>query len=434
MNARNLNTQDLRQKYLRNYKRYSFVALTIVIALLPFIFVPAFSESIYFRAYHFYKFIFLFPATMCISFIYFIGRFLEGNFKLSSITKIEYSLCIMLVWLMLSTILSPYTHMALFGTLFRHQGFATIILYFLLFYIGFKTCNKEYVEKYIKVILIVSIPLSIYGILQYFNIEIFPTDYYRLARNSARSTFGNRNFTGSYASLMLGFATIQYLRTKKNIDLGISSILFTLLIATQTRGAWLGSAFAFIITAILFRGFFKKNLKQVLIVAIIFLTIFGFFNLNARTNMRLRSFQDEVKKITATDTSQIKSLGSGRGLIYIETVKILPRFIIIGSGPDTFSKSFNQDAWQKYYDKRVVNDAHNEYLHMWVTKGLPFLLAYMVLLFLILTSHYRNRKKSINILLFCGTLAYISQATFNITIIGVAPIFWATLGMNDWEV
>ena len=428
--------QGFRQRYVENYKKYSFIGLAICIAILPFIFIPAFSENLkYYDAYHFPKFIFLFPLTMYISLMYFAGRLLEGNFKLSSITKIEYPFYIMLLWLIFSTILSPHKDLVFTGFLVRHQGFATIISYLLLFYIGFKTCKREYVEKYMRMILILSIPLSIYGILQYFNIEFLPRDNYHIGRVAALSTFGNRNFTASYASLMLGFATIQYIRTKKNIDLMISAILFALLIATQTRGAWLGSGFAFIVTAIVFRHFLKENLKQVVTLSIAFIIILGLFNLDSRTNSRFASFSNEVKKITSADASQTESLGSGRGIIYLETLKILPQFMIIGSGPDTFSKSFNQEAWREYRNNEgaLVNDAHSEYLHIWVTKGFPFLLAYLILLLFILKAHYRNRKKSMNIVLFCGLLAYISQASFNIAIIGIAPIFWATLGMNDWE-
>lgn len=80
----------------------------------------------------------------------------------------------------------------------------------------------------------------------------------------------------------------------------------------------------------------------------------------------------------------------------------------------------------------IPDKAHNEYLQIAVTLGIPALIAYLIFLGMIIIPNlkYIFKQKYIFILLsIIGS--YLVQAFFNISTIGIAPIFWLTLGIID---
>ena len=82
----------------------------------------------------------------------------------------------------------------------------------------------------------------------------------------------------------------------------------------------------------------------------------------------------------------------------------------------------------------VIDKVHCEYLHIAVTTGIPSLVAYMVFLIIIakkILDKYKKDKN--NIIIFAiglSILSYLIQATFNVSVTHVAPIFWAMLGIG----
>lgn len=80
----------------------------------------------------------------------------------------------------------------------------------------------------------------------------------------------------------------------------------------------------------------------------------------------------------------------------------------------------------------IPDKAHNEYLQIAVTLGIPALIAYLIFLGMIIIPNlkYIFKQKYIFILLsIIGS--YLVQAFFNISTIGIAPIFWLCLGIID---
>ena len=81
-----------------------------------------------------------------------------------------------------------------------------------------------------------------------------------------------------------------------------------------------------------------------------------------------------------------------------------------------------------------VDRAHNEYLHIAVSSGIPALISYLVFTFLCLKKGFKLMKKDVRYLpYFTALSAYLVQAFFNISIVSVAYIFWIFLGINTNE-
>jgi O-antigen ligase len=105
---------------------------------------------------------------------------------------------------------------------------------------------------------------------------------------------------------------------------------------------------------------------------------------------------------------------------------------LLGSGPDTFGIVYPKDT---VFKGVTVDKAHNEYLQIAVTLGIPALLVYLFFTAHVLLTGLKaaSRMKGENQILLFGLLAicigYLTQAFFNISVITVAPFFWVILGI-----
>ena len=79
---------------------------------------------------------------------------------------------------------------------------------------------------------------------------------------------------------------------------------------------------------------------------------------------------------------------------------------------------------------QFIDKAHNEYLQIAATIGIPAMIVYLAFLAQILSSQKKKIfKDNATFILVIPIISYIVQAFFNISTIGVAPIFWALLGL-----
>ena len=109
----------------------------------------------------------------------------------------------------------------------------------------------------------------------------------------------------------------------------------------------------------------------------------------------------------------------------------------MGVGPDNLKNGIVKNVTDESFEfikahNGIPDKAHNEYLQIAVTLGIPALIAYLIFLGMIIIPNlkYIFKQKYIFILLsIIGS--YLVQAFFNISTIGIAPLFWLTLGIID---
>ncbi len=145
-------------------------------------------------------------------------------------------------------------------------------------------------------------------------------------------------------------------------------------------------------------------------------------------------FSDSYKIVSNQSTGHE---GSSRFFIWKKSLPLVKEYFWIGSGPDTFAFVFPDDAEKKeVFGDMIVDKAHNEYLQMAITLGVPALLTYLFLLFIILRNAFQalkrvcEQEKIILFGLISAILGYLVQAFFNISVIPVAPLFWSILGIT----
>lgn len=329
----------------------------------------------------------------------------------------------------LSTIFSIDIYQSIVGGAFREEGFAAISCYIFIYFIASRF--YRFSERHVKYVVITAVLIASIAVVQYLSFNPLKMRFivWNLMHNGDYSTIGHRNFIGSYFTLILPLSIFLYIYRGKMWYLIASGIIFLGLLSMTTRSSWI----AFIIYIILIGYFaykYKFNIKRYLGICLLFIVISLFFNLstNNQTAKRFNSITNDINIILSNSDIEAKQrTGTGRVYIWLKVLKIIPKHPILGSGPDTLGITFMNEFKISNIDK-----AHNEYLQIAATLGIPSLLVYLAFIFALAIKSLKAIKNNIMIVpLFCCIMGYLVQACFNISVVSVAPIFWALLGISS---
>lgn len=394
--------------------------ILIITSIVPLIITP-WSKDYYYHPK--ITLIYILCLIMAVLYLTVLKRY-----KIKKETE-DYLLGIYIVIILISTIFAVNRLQALLGRPLREEGFAALLCYGVIYFIVSKyyTFNK----KHLIFLLLSASIIASYGIIQYFGYNIITPDVYRAnLSNQSYSTLGNRNFVGSYLVLALPLSIIGYLYTKKLFYLIVAMILYTCLLCTLTRGAWLG----FLCSMLFILWYVIKNklyIRRLVLISILFFVITIGFN-SISNGAIFGRFVSLGKDITAIANNNADSAGSNRMFIWKRAIKLIPERPIFGSGPDNFGIVFMnrfQNEVYKDWTYIYVDKAHNEYLQIATATGVPSLIIYLSFIFVILRKGIKKSKDNIYIIALLGSIiGYLTQAFFNISVVSVAPIFWVMLG------
>ena len=136
--------------------------------------------------------------------------------------------------------------------------------------------------------------------------------------------------------------------------------------------------------------------------------------------------------------------GSGRGYIWARTLPLLKKTWLLGFGPDTFVAHFPQHdtlGKLKYWNSGpglIFEKPHNHYLQIAVNIGGIGLIALLLLwggyLFdsakVYRQCDFSDNLEVVGVSILAGVMAYLVNSLFNDSLVGVAQLFWALLGMG----
>lgn len=409
----------------------------IINSIVPLIIWP-FGED-----YFYYPKIVLIYILIILEIIIVFILYKKNSIKLKFSTELI-PLILFGVMIILSAAYSQYKGQAFWGRPFRHEGAVAYISYFVIAYFSFVCVNSiDDAKIIIKFIMVSASIISIYGICQYLGADILQRDEIRKDWSfTSFATLGNPNFLGSYLSLLFPIAVCLYLNSKNKIAkytlLILNLLLFSALICTRTRSAWVGTVFSLFFIGIMF---LKRimNFKYKIIVILISLAALTYTLDTTHNGMISAKFNSLVADYNAiVNKDQYRSnIGSQRIFIWTRTMDYMFERPILGSGPDTFDKVFSmssEEAVHHFGSSEVyVDKAHNEYLQILVTMGFPALIFYIIFLFMLfIKSNFTVFRKGNNLYtvsLFSGIIAYIVQGFFNISVVSVAPVYWSIIGI-----
>lgn len=341
----------------------------------------------------------------------------------------------------LSTLFSIDKFTSFYGASQRYEGLLSICLFASVFLFSYRFFDIKKLEKIFLGIALVSWIASIYGILQHYLLDFLPRGFENINSQRSYSFFDNANFFGSYLVLIIMLSITLYLTSKNKKIVFISfltiSFAFISLIFSGTRSGWVG-----VFCGILFVTFYiiykRKYLwkKWILVLLTLGVILIG-INISEKDQYydRIGSVVSDTYKIASNQSSGQE--GSFRIFIWKKSLPLVKSNFWLGSGPDTFQYVFPNDIEKKnFFGDIIVDKAHNEYLQIAITMGVPALIAYIMLIAVVLrraflaTKFADNKEKVLLYGMISAIIGYLIQAFFNICVIPVAPLFWSILGLT----
>lgn len=154
--------------------------------------------------------------------------------------------------------------------------------------------------------------------------------------------------------------------------------------------------------------------------------------------------KSEIKTAEKADWKIFKMFGgfSGRGYIWSKSVPLVKHYLLLGSGPDTYTFVYPHDDVidQNYngYGNQIITKPHCMYLQTWIQTGGISLLAWLVFYFwyfvdsfrLYFRKEYKTFAEKLGVGLMIATASYMISGIANDSNPSVAPIYWAMLGIG----
>ncbi|MDD4900789.1 MAG: O-antigen ligase family protein [Patescibacteria group bacterium] len=272
----------------------------------------------------------------------------------------------------------------------RMEGVISLIylaIYLFLLQIFLK--DKQDWLFYIRLILIGSVLVSLYGLVQKFDIlPVFAAGVGRVA-----STIGNAAFLAGYLLITAGLGVYYYFNeSRKNykyLALAASGLNLIVLLLTSTRGAILGLAIGILVFILLNTIFLTGQIRKRFLVILIIIAALGltFFLFKGKLANSKIEFIKRIATISTADRSVSNRLTVWR--MALKDFKFHPYF---GIGMENFeviyNKYFTPNISENWFDR-----THNVYLDELMAGGALGLAAYLAILFYLFYLLFKKRRE-----------------------------------------
>lgn len=330
--------------------------------------------------------------------------------------------------------------------------------YFFLFYASTKIEMSKDVKFVILTFIVIGIIHNFFGVFQLFGLRISDDSYNnKEMHEQLKCIYGltsNCNFYAGLATIITSITCATYLVKKIPIfDYKWIFLIFVMVFCTicsSTRLGILGVAATLfflislgIITFLLKKNIFLKNagwpkLNLNKITLIIAISIISFFIVYVAFPQllipSLNEFSNDVHDLSST--KNIDNFGSLRGQVWRFSIEYLLKVnFLTGTGIGNFIDVFLTNP-RMHESPQIVNFAHNEYLHIFVTQGIFAFITYITLFTICIIKSIKSilcseneTFKQFKIICLFALLCYMTQAFFNCNIFETYLYFWILLGL-----
>jgi O-antigen ligase len=336
-----------------------------------------------------------------------------------------------LAWASVAAAASSSPQLALYGASWRRLGlitFAAVVVLSLLCAARMSGSPSQ-ICGFLRVVVLTGLPLSTYGILQYFGVDpLIPAQTYRAGEGQFEivrppGSFGHADYFATWLVFVV-FAAVTVIRVDSNrwmrIAGGTTAAVTTIaIVLTGTRAALLGLVAGIVVLTVL-RVLPPKRVAIASIAAIAILFVFVLSPAGARVRARIHWSGDD-------------RLGGARLLIWRDSLKMASNHPITGFGPDTFALIFpryESTSLARAYPDFYHESPHNVLLDELTAKGSPGLFLFLALVLVALWpgSRLQPADPLSNCLSALLVSLFVCQQ-FSVFVVGTAFAFYLAAAM-----
>lgn len=297
--------------------------------------------------------------------------------------KIVWALTALFIIVSIATLFSADINFSLWGSPYRAAGAVNFLFYIIFAILAFLVIKKSDWDKLINLSFAVGILVCLLAFIQFYGLfnHIFIS-----VSGRPPSTMGNPIMLAIYLVLLLFLVISFALKENKRglkIFYAVSALIFLwVILITGSRAAYLGV----LVGGLYFILSFPKKMPRIKIATaiLLLLAVFGAYYLN--TSPKLPQFLANNRFFGAVQSrlSLNSVLADPRFSAWQVVFKVVKEKPIFGWGPENlaigFDKYYNPSlpyiskAWGGWWDR-----AHNIFLDISATTGIPSLLAYLAL-------------------------------------------------------
>lgn len=392
-------------------KKFFLLAL---IFLLPLIFDPHLED------FALIKIIFLRLGTLVLIFFPLAEIFKKGFF-LWKATPINRLLFLLIILLLAASFGSIHPATSFFDSYIIHDGFFLNLNYLVLFFLALIFFNQDETPQIAGTIFWAGVGVALFGLLEFLKIPFFtwglPSPW------GIYSTVGFHNFSGAYLAMALLLGIGLYWQTSQKftrylLTAGLT-LIFVALILTESFSAWFGFGVGFLFLGYSLIRQQKFSFKNAFSFLMLFLVLFLLL-------MPLES----AKMPLARQIYRLKIDWTLRVETWKATLKMMRDFPFLGIGPDTFELVYPRYQSEKFAilsgGQTITHRAHNEFLDVAVSSGIPALLIYLLILFLIFKQGFRQAKVGsvLSAAIFSALTSYLAQNLVSFGEVSITSTFW----------
>lgn len=338
-------------------------------------------------------------------------------------------------WAGVSAVASDTPGLAVWGNQHSNEGLAAIVGFALVAFLAVQYIRTTHALRTLAVAVVASgAAVSVYALMQAAGVEPFG---WVDETGRVFSTMGNADFLGTYLLLPLGLALGLALSTPRGRTAfafwAASGLVAGALIATLTRGAWIGAlALVLAIRLVGWGAEWKagRGTKRAAAGAALLAVI--------SAGVAIVMIRPRMAGSESTLAALLEKISNGRTVIWATGLRGWAARPVTGWGPDRFSDAFQSAVGANWYalvnGLYAVENAHNFLVQTLVTLGIPglaLLLAVLAYAGVVSLKRIRRATGSGRMLLVAvwGALAgTVVALIFGVTIPAVTVWLWLLAG------